>query len=456
MDLVLEDETSPFWGEESAGVLSWCRLLVLGICASATVHSTGIVCTVLSLPLCRCFIACRSRTENSAQEGVPPADIEQRQKTIQQVKIASNGTLLGDLQHARDVQAQLLDLRRQAIENGRPIPPELEMHLRNLDEHMSKIETQLPRSGQEVPPHRSTSAIRLKAEPTFADSAYRKAYEQAPRAAETTLATLFANVQILIDCYCRRHGCASEQAQLLAQDLTARLLAQNPCVSSDGIAKKAAMLVWTSNLRLGGGDQDLHHATLFLMLNDTIRQATHPQAPLQPAIVAAARIARCINELCVLPRLPPGQYCPADNVRRVFRGGGFDPHHRAFYDSLNSYRTAGVEVGAAAFRIPQYWATSLSEDVATRFMRDNSRHDGLQSVLWTISMAADVNMWNAALVESSHFVGEQEYLFVPFSTFVLLQVRWGVGTHDKPHRIEVLARCDNRKESDQLPTAPWA
>ena len=192
------------------------------------------------------------------------------------------------------------------------------------------------------------------------------------------------------------------------------------------------------------------------MLNDTIRQAMHPQAPLQPATVAAARIARCINELCVLPRPPPGQYCPADNVRRVFRGGGFDPHHRAFYDSLNSYRTVGVEVGAAAFRIPQYWATSLSEDVAKRFMRANSGPGGLQSVLWTISMAADEPMWNAALVESSHFVGEEEYLFVPFSTFVVVEVCWGPGTHSQPHRIELLARCDNRKESDRLPTAPWA
>jgi hypothetical protein len=94
--------------------------------------------------------------------------------------------------------------------------------------------------------------------------------------------------------------------------------------------------------------------------------------------------------------------------------------------------------------------------VATRFMQANSSPGGLQSVLWTISMAADQNMWNAAIVESTHFVGEQEYLFVPFSTFVVLQVSWGAGTHSQPHRIELWARCDNRKESGHLPTAPWA
>ena len=216
------------------------------------------------------------------------------------------------------------------------------------------------------------------------------------------------------------------------------------------------MLVWTSNLRLGGGGQDLQRATLFLMLNHTIRQAGRPGVPLQPAIVAAARIARCINELCVVPRPPPGQFHPADNIRQVFRGGGFDPRYKAFYDSFDCRRSADAESGAAAFRIPQYWATSLSEDVAMRFMRANSGSGGMQSVLWTISMPADENMWNAALVESSHFQGEQEYLFVPFSTFLVLEVRWGAGTPSQPHHIELLARCDNRKESGDLPTAPWA
>ena len=87
-----------------------------------------------------------------------PVEIrEQRLQQQQQVKIANNDTLLGDLQQARDVQAQLLELRRQTIANGRPMTTELDMLLQNMEDNMKQIEAKLRLSGQEVPLNRSTS-----------------------------------------------------------------------------------------------------------------------------------------------------------------------------------------------------------------------------------------------------------------------------------------------------------
>ena len=69
---------------------------------------------------------------------------------------------------------------------------------------------------------------------------------------------------------------------------------------------------------------------------------------------------------------------------------------------------------------------------------------------------------------------------MPYSSFVLLEVRWRAGTHSDPHRIsestsnpqlqlmfcggslrllvatDLMARNDNRQESMHYPTAPWA
>lgn len=248
---------------------------------------------------------------------------------------------------------------------------------------------------------------------------------------------------------------------MITEDFTSQLIAETQSahgelMSTGAHVKHLALLLWTSNVQLPvvGG-------SLFSIVNHVIRNdiadapGQHHRSGMQPA----ARIARCICELCVNPALPPGLDLPAVGaaaaMKRVFRGGGFDPKHRMFFDERAS------AAGDSAFRIPQFWATSLTERVAQRFMKQNSgalSERNLESVLWQVDMVATVPMWNAALVEQTdtHFQGEQEYLFVPYSTFVLLDVSWSTGTHSDPHRINLLARDDNRKESMDYPTAPWA
>ena len=48
--------------------------------------------------------------------------------------------------------------------------------------------------------------------------------------------------------------------------------------------------------------------------------------------------------------------------------------------------------------------------------------------MWTILMEAAVNMYNATLVQRSHFAGEQEYLCTPYSVFTVDSANWQAGT----------------------------
>ncbi len=52
--------------------------------------------------------------------------------------------------------------------------------------------------------------------------------------------------------------------------------------------------------------------------------------------------------------------------------------------------------------------------------------------------------------------GEQEFLFVPYSTFTVEAVQWSRRpTPVTPHRITLVAANDNRAAPEDLPVAPW-
>ena len=54
----------------------------------------------------------------------------------------------------------------------------------------------------------------------------------------------------------------------------------------------------------------------------------------------------------------------------------------------------------------------------------------------------------------THVTNELEYLFSPYSVFLVTRVQWA-RTPDDPHTIELLAAIDNRRESKDLLLAPW-
>ena len=319
-----------------------------------------------------------------------------------------------------------------------------------------------PAEGVPLTPEERLQALRLRranmqarpnlavafALPTFAASEYNRRYTLAPKASSVQYPQLFGSVQQLAVAHCQHHNLAA--AADIGQEFTVKLMAQTQ-QAAQGHAQQdaervteAAQLLWTSNRRLGDVAGPRKDDTLFAMLNDTIRKDRSDQS-----MEAASQIARCITEICVRPKKPPGVPVGSE-LMRVYRGGGIEAKHKAFYDEMRSRRTL--------FRVPQFLATTLTEAVALRFMRENSapKEPSRESVLWHVNMDADTDMWNAALVDRSHYHGEEEYLFVPYSTFALVRAEWRAGTHAEPHLIELLARPDNSKEKEDLPTAPWA
>jgi hypothetical protein len=51
---------------------------------------------------------------------------------------------------------------------------------------------------------------------------------------------------------------------------------------------------------------------------------------------------------------------------------------------------------------------------------------------------------------------EREYLFAPYSAFTVISTKWGQGTPDDHHIIELSAAPDNKNAPEDLPLAPWS
>ena len=184
---------------------------------------------------------------------------------------------------------------------------------------------------------------------------------------------------------------------------------------------------WTSALQLRGRE-------FCSILNQTVRTDSPQLAD------RAAEISRGINQLCVTfgrtaQAYPPGDVC--------FRGGGFDSRYRGFFAQ------------GRKFRQPAYLATSFSEQVARRFLVERG---GSDCVLWRVRIDPVRKCVHVNLVTKRvpGLEDEKEYLFAPYSAFTVLRSEWNAGTTAEPHVIELLAAVDNKKESEELPLAPWS
>lgn len=159
--------------------------------------------------------------------------------------------------------------------------------------------------------------------------------------------------------------------------------------------------------------------------------------------VAAEAITRAINKNCVTvgAAASVSGIHPADNV--CFRGGGFDDRYRDFF-------AVGRE-----FRQPAFLATSFAVETAQKFIR--MRGD-TNCVMWIIRIDPERKCRHVNLVKRvvPGLADEQEYLFAPYSAFLVLSASWKAGTADDPHIIELLAAVDNQEASEELPLAPWS
>ena len=59
-----------------------------------------------------------------------------------------------------------------------------------------------------------------------------------------------------------------------------------------------------------------------------------------------------------------------------------------------------------------------------------------------------------SFVSKTLAAGEREYLFVPYSVFTLVSVKWNEGLI-VPHQFTIRSAHDNKEEDDDLPLTPW-
>ena len=185
-----------------------------------------------------------------------------------------------------------------------------------------------------------------------------------------TLATdAFYAVNNFLRHYCRVYGLTSDADNALLRHFMVDLqqqTGQHVDVDPLALVGPTAELLWTSPLKFEGVAEQ-HHKELCSLINAAIRD-DHPELA-----GPTARVVRSINTLCIVRGLdvaalaglmfPPGG--------RTLRGSSFDNQHQDFFTVGKSYR------------VPGFLATSFSEAVATRFLREAQAY-GRQAVMWVV------------------------------------------------------------------------
>ena len=132
----------------------------------------------------------------------------------------------------------------------------------------------------------------------------------------------------------------------------------------------------------------------------------------------------------------------------TWRGGGFRRQHRSFFEHM---------VGKK-YRVPAFLSTSDNREIAVAFARRAAGHH--PCVMWRVTFdprgksCAEYRVKHMSFVSKTLIAGEREYLFVPYSVFTLISVKWS-DTLIVPHEFTIRAARDNKEEDECLPLAPW-
>ena len=168
-----------------------------------------------------------------------------------------------------------------------------------------------------------------------------------------------------------------------------------------------------------------------------------------PAIMPSlAVLVRGINVLCITRRKPGEQKLPPS--MRTFRGGELPMQHVEFYRHRIGQK----------YRVPGYLATSFSEGVAYVFLY-NKFAEGKTPVKWIVEMdprGRDDPVYKCKQVNfvDTNTLGEEEFLFAPYSVFTVLEVHVPASPSDEdPVVVRLMAAVDNLKEVEGLELAPW-
>jgi serine/threonine protein kinase len=301
---------------------------------------------------------------------------------------------------------------------------------------------------------------------TFADSHFKRAYEQSGFDEVTMATEVLAAVSRFVRHYCTAYNLTSDADRALSVSFLRELqreTATHAAVDAHGVAGPTAELLWTS-AKIFDGVAPAHRKELCSLINAALRDD-------KPELAAAtAGIARALNAtLCVVRgQTPAALRFPAGGT--TYRGGQFSDEHRGFFEAGRQYR------------VPGFLATSFSERVAEEFAQGHPPRPpppGQSRIIWVVHVdpagAGDEarRCKHVNFVDNSHIVDaagqprEAEFLFAPYSVFTVRSVAW--DANGGTHRIELDAATDNTAvaavagserwatpaASEDLPLAPW-
>lgn len=264
---------------------------------------------------------------------------------------------------------------------------------------------------------------------TFRQSNFKLLYCQAQKPARAD--ELLIACRGLVESYARVNSVSKEHSQEFCKLLETQLLQYQMSKWNIG---NACEYLWTCTKNMQGKE-------FAFILNNAIRL----DQPLD--MVRAIKVVKGINIRRVMLRANFA-------VKRIkfpkhgvcFRGTGFRNEHQPFFEKGRKYR------------VPGFLATSLSEHIAKQFARRaDANHP---RVLWRITVDPrgksdpTYRCNHVNVVRHTCLKGESEYLFAPYSAFTVTWVRWSQDVIT-PHTIEVEAALDNKRESEDLPLAPW-
>jgi hypothetical protein len=134
-----------------------------------------------------------------------------------------------------------------------------------------------------------------------------------------------------------------------------------------------------------------------------------------------------------------------------YRASGMPAVHLPFFQSL-----AGTN---KPYRVPHLLATSLQRKRATRFLKYEERiPNDMPKVLWIIKLHSEYDCQHVNYLEDfTEAEGEREYLFSAYSVFYVdkVDISSNPTLYDEPHKITLRAHYDNKRETEDCPSAPW-
>ena len=283
-------------------------------------------------------------------------------------------------------------------------------------------------------------------ERTFAESNYKRFSVAAQAAASQQ--DLFADVHKMLTLFATRtnpwvseeviaEGVHSFMAKIRTEAFEQMSMEKDLQHDVDAVAE----YLWTSGRK--------HALTkgleLCSVLNAVIRDDVEGE------IEAASSICWCINNRRRLLSTSKGSalvhlsYPPNGET---WRGGGFRNRFRPFFECIKGKK----------YRVPGFLATSNQRSVASTFAFNADKHHA--HALWRVTFdrrgknSAQHRVQHVWFVCKTFIPGEGEYLFEPYSVFTLVSVKWSPDPR-KSHKFTIRAAVDNKRESENLPLAPW-